>query len=254
MEIKDWRQIDADMQRGYSHMMKNESVLACTEWKKTWCAIVATIDSGSFNSIEDFDEVFPGLQCVFNWASDYDNELLNAISEDISFVSERLSFCTQYIDRTADKCGLNSLNMRAAIANSFFRLGMIEDGEKGYIALTAEHPTWAWGWIKWSDEYRYEAEERDYGRAIDLLNKALSIDGIDEIYVIKERLKGAYEGCGMNEEADLIVIDEWDFGAPLSEIGNITNAMKEELDRAVNSIFEASDITGRPKKVGRNEL
>jgi len=253
MKIENWEQIDADMQRGYSHAMANESVQACIEWKKTWSAIVAAMDSGGYASTEEFDEDFPGLQCVFNWASDYEIELLNAVAEDISFARERLSFCTEYFDRVADKDGQNSLNTRSAIANSYFRLGMAEDGEKQYMALTSEDPTWGWGWVHWSDEYSYEAKDRDYGRAIDILSRALDVDGIDERYVIKERLKEAYEDCGMHEEANSVVIDEWDYGIPLSEIGNVANAMKQELDSAVNGIFGSLNSPERTKKVGRNE-
>ena len=89
MKISNWKQIDADMQRGYTHAMANESVPACIDWGKTWSAIVAAMDSGGYASTEEFDEDFPGLQCVFNWASDYEIELLNAVSEDISFARER---------------------------------------------------------------------------------------------------------------------------------------------------------------------
>ena len=253
MKIENWEQIDADMQRGYSHAMANEPVKACIEWRKTWSAIIAAMDSGGYAYIEDFDEDFPGFQSVFNWASDYEIELLNTLWEDISFARDRLSFCTEYFDRVADKHGQNSLNMRSAIASSYFRLGMVEDGEKHYMALTAEHPTWGWGWAHWSDEYSDHAEGKDYGRAIEILNEALNVDGIDEIYVIKERLKEAYEGCGMHEEASSIVIDEWDYGVPLSEIGNIASAMKNELDTAVNETFAPAAVIESRVKVGRNE-
>ena len=207
MRIKDGEQIDADMQMGYTHSMSNETVLACKEWKKTWSAIVANIDSGGFNSIEDFDEVFPGLQSVYNWASDYEMALYDAISLDISHAKEMLSFCTEYYDRIANKDDLNSLNKRTAIADAYFRLGMTEEGEKEYRALTAEHPDWGWGWIGWSDEYSYEAEDKDYGRAIEILKDALKVDGIDEEEIILERLKDAYESCGMHDEANAIIIE-----------------------------------------------
>ena len=253
MKIENWEQIDADMQRGYSHAMANESVQACIEWKKTWSAIVAAMDSGGYASTEEFDEDFSGLQCVFNWASDYEIELLNAVADDITFARERLSFCTEYFDRVADKDGQNSLNTRSALANSYFCLGKVEEGEKQYIALTNEYPTWGWGWIHWSDEYSDYAEVKDYGKAINILNKALEVDGVEERFVIKERLKEAYEGCGMHEEANSVVIDEWDHGIPLSEIGNVANAMKQELDSAVNGIFGSLNSTERTKKVGRNE-
>ena len=88
MKIENWEQIDADMQRGYSHAMANESVQACIEWKKTWSAIVAAMDSGGYASTEEFDEDFSGLQCVFNWASDYEIELLNAVADDVTIVRD----------------------------------------------------------------------------------------------------------------------------------------------------------------------
>ena len=90
-----WETIDDDMQRGYTYAMSGDSVAACREWKKTWSAIVAAIDSGGLGSIEEFDEAFSGLQSVYNWASDYDLELLNSISEDSTFAQDRLSFCTE---------------------------------------------------------------------------------------------------------------------------------------------------------------
>jgi len=253
MEAKDWEQIDAAMQRGYSHAMSNDSVPACNEWKKAWSSIIAAMDSGNFSTIEDFDEAFTGQQCVYNWASDYEIELRNAVTEDISFAKERLSFCTEYINRIADKEELNSLNMKAAIANSYFQLGMVEEGEKRYEALTAEYPAWGWGWLYWSDEYIYYAENRNDYKAIEILNKALKVEDVDEKVEIKSRLRETYEKCGMHEDASSIVIDDWDYGIPLSEIGNVTRAMKQELDNAANDIFGAQDLAERTKKVGRNE-
>jgi len=216
MKIKDSDQIDDDMQRGYSYMMNNDPVSACIEWKKTWSAIVSAMKAGNYRTIKDFDEDFDGLQSVFNWASDYEMELENSVGVDISFARERISFCTEYLER-ADQHEHNSLNKKTAIANSYFYLGMKEDGEKVYKALTAEHPDWGWGWIKWSDEYSFYAENRDYDKAINILNEALKVDGIDETAEIKSRLLDIYEECDMHEEASSIVIDDWDYGIPLSE-------------------------------------
>ena len=238
MKIENWEQINDDMQRGYSYAANNKSIQACREWKKTWRAIVAAMDSGGYASLEDFDEDFPGLQSVYNWASDYELELYDSLDDDYSLVGERLSFCTEYFARVAEKEVQNSLNMRSAIANSYFRLGMEEEGEKRYMALTGEYPTWGWGWAHWADEYCDREGEKGYARAIEILNEALNIDGIKPKFVINERLKDTYEKIGMQEEADLIDVDEWDYGVPLSEIRVVFDAMKGELDALVNEIFE----------------
>ena len=79
------------------------------------------------------------------------------------------------------------------------------------------------------------------------------VDGVDEKAEIKSRLKEAYEGCGMHEEACSIVIDDWDYGVPLSEISNVASALKNELDTASKDIFGSLNIPERKGKVGRNE-
>jgi len=247
MEIENWEQIDDDMQRGYSYSMNDENVLACNEWKKTWEAVISAMDSGGFGSIEEFDEAFSGLECVYNWASDYETELMNAIGEDISFAKDRISFSTGYLDRIADKCGQNSLNKRVAIANSYFLLGMTDEGEKLYKALSDEYPAWGWGWISWSDEY---VDNRGYSKAIDLLKTALTVDGVSDIPAIKDRLKAVYKACGMHEEADSVVIDEWDYGVPLSEIENVAGVLKNDMETVINEIFGNSE---QRRKIGRNE-
>ena len=230
-------QINAAMQQGYEYAMNNDSISACNEWRDVWNAIVSSMDSGNYATVEDFDEVFGGLQSVFNWASDYELELINAIEEDASFAKERLSFCKEYFDRASDKGAQNSLNMRAAIADSYIRLGMTENGEKLFIDLITEYPTWGWGWIKWSDAYSFNAVDRDYGKSLEILKEALEVDGIDEIYVIKERLQEIYEDCGMHEEANAIVFDVRDYGVPLSEISSITDTLKNKLEAFINDLF-----------------
>ena len=254
MGIKNWEHIDASMQRGYVHAMSNSDVPACIEWKKTWNAILMAMDSGDYGSIEDFDEDFRGQQCIFNWASDYEMALMNATTDDISFANDMISFCTEYLKRSSDKHEHNCLNMRTAIANSYFRLGMVEAGEKAYLDLTSEIPKWGWGWIKWSYEYSSYEENRDYSKAIEILKKGLDVDGVDEVYVIKEQLKEVYEDCGMQEEANSIIIDDCDYGGvPLSEIGNVANTLSKELNTAVNDLITPSIKPTQTKKVGRNE-
>ena len=120
-DIKNRNQIDDSMQLGYTFEMKNDYVGACTEWGKTWKYIVSAMDTGHYNSIEDFDEDFDGTQCVFNWASDYEMELNNAMMDDRSFAQIRIDYCTEYLKRVSKKDGLNCINIRRAIAETYYQ-------------------------------------------------------------------------------------------------------------------------------------
>jgi len=247
-EIKNWEQIDADMQRGYSYAGANEydSVAACNEWGKVWSAVVSVMQSNNYKYIDDFDDVFSGMQCIFNWASDYEMELGNAVHEDVSFAKTRIDFCTEYLKYVPDRDELNSLNMRRAIAESYFRMGMEDVGEKEFIRLTSENPTWGWGWIGWADEYSDFSKNRNPGKVIEILSKALKIDGVDEKPEIKSRLRETYEKCGMHKEASSIVIEDRDFGIPLSEIGNFARSAKLTMEEILREPV-------RKVKIGRNE-
>lgn len=244
-----WDQLDEDMQRGYSYLRNHETVLACNEWKKVWDTVVSIMDSGNYNTIEDIDRDFEGTQFISNWISDYEMELGNASIKEPSFAKTRIDFCTEYLEFAADKNELNSLNMRRVIAESYFRFGEAEQGEREFKKLTDEHPTWGWGWIGWSDEYGHNwgKENKNYDKAIEILTQALQVEGIGEKAEIKYRLKETYEHCGMLEEANLIIVEEKDYGVPLSELKNISN----------NAKFIANKILNVPvrniKKIGRNE-
>jgi len=257
-KIKNRDQIDDSMQLGYTFEMKNDYVGACTEWGKTWKYIVSAMDTGHYNSIEDFDEDFDGTQCVFNWASDYEMELNNAMMDDRSFAQIRIDYCTEYLKRVDDTDGLNCINMRRAIAETYFWLGMKDKGENEFEKITEEYPTSGWAWIGWADQY---SDIGDYDRAIKLLTHALEIDGIEDIPDIKSRLQDVYKACGMNDEADSIVISEKDFGGiPLSEINNVATYAKNTIDEFTNEIFKtpvrkekvAAPSTVKAVKIPRN--
>lgn len=206
---KNWEQLDEDMQRGYSYLGNNDTVSACNEWKKVWDTIVSIMDSDNYNTISEIDKDFNGTQFICNWVSDYEMELSNASLKDLSFAKTRIDFCTEYLKRVDDLKELNALNMRRAIAESYFHMGEPEQGEREFKKLTDEHPTWGWGWIGWSDEYGIYSgkENKNCDKAIEILTQALKIEEIDERAEIKLRLKEIYEDCGMFEEAKLIAND-----------------------------------------------
>lgn len=201
-----WDKLDNDMQRGYSYAKKQDSVSACNEWKDVWNTIISIMDENNYNTIEALDKDFNGLQFISNWVSDFEMELDNASSVDVSFAQIRIDFCTELLNRVSDQNELNSLNMRRAIAESYYAMGRAEDGDREFVKLTDEHPTWGWGWIGWSDQYcdYSKNENTNHDRTVEILTKALEIAGIDEKAEIRNRLEEEYEAYGKYEEAKSI--------------------------------------------------
>jgi lipopolysaccharide biosynthesis regulator YciM len=100
--------------------------------------------------------------------------------------------------------------MKKAIAESYFRLGMLDKGESEYKKLTDENPTWGWGWIGWADEYSIFKENINHDKAIEILTQSLKVGGIDETDEIKLRLRKLYENCGLTDKANALSVGEND--------------------------------------------
>lgn len=201
IEEKIQQKLDYDMQLGYEFMKNNKPVAACIEWGKVWELIVSTMDACGYESMESFDKDFHGLQCVYNWVSDYECELGNATMDDVSFAQKRIDFCTEYSKRYSDKSEFNLFGMKKAIAESYFSMGKKDIGEGLFEEYLKETPTWGWGWIGWSDEYGMfpKLGNKDIEKAIGILKQALEIKGLEDSGHVKARLNDLYEANRMQE-------------------------------------------------------
>ncbi len=223
------------MQKGYKHAKSDEPVVACREWLKLWQYIIEIMDTEGFQSIEDIDQAFKGTQFIYNWAGDFELELANATKENKSFAQHRIDFCREYIRRAGDKRDLNILNMQRAIAESHFRLGKRDEGDRIFSDYLKENPTWGWGWIGWADEYWYFAgeEHKNSDRAVYLLEKALAVDGLEDREYVKDRLREITAYLEMKKEAD---------AAALRNNGEMLKSEEETLGGMAGKI-----------KIGRND-
>jgi len=246
------KKIDDNMQNGYSHLMKRDSISACVEWQKVWDTIVAQMDEQNYASIEDIDNEFNGQQCIYNWATDYEAELSNATRDDILYAQKRIEFCSEYVKRYKDKSDLNIGGMKRAIADSYFMIGKKEEGENLYKKYLEENPNWGWGWIGWSDAYwlYVQQENKNSEKAIKILKQALEIKGLENRGDVLERLKDIYEDLGMREESDAIVINRELPGNLLYKKGVNAKTKKAHNEQFLGNVLEPN--SGRIK-VGRNE-
>ena len=164
-----------------------------------------------------------------------------------------------------------SRNMEARL-DPYCELGETGKAEARYRDWMTADPRWGWGWIGWSDCYRFTRTElRGCGRCEQLLREGLAIDEVRDRSEIVDGLADACEEQGRAEEtkefrrqakrsaaametslnvssAGTVLrqktkIDFGDQGLPLSEMSNVVARLRGT---------SAPAIVGKPK-VGRND-
>jgi tetratricopeptide (TPR) repeat protein len=152
-------------------------------------------------------------------------------------------------------------NRRRALAESHFELGEKEKADGLYRRWLEADPRWGWGWIGWSDCYRFErAGPPDIGRAEHLLREALGVPDVRDRREILGRLKDLYEEQGRREEAGELR-RQLTRGAPkavVRQTKTVTFAGEglplSELPTVLDSLRAADgELAAAGRKVGRNE-
>lgn len=192
------------MQQGYTYSTAGDSEAAILVWRELWNKMLSVLDSEAGLNIEELDQAFLGMQSIYNWATDYETELHNAVRKDKAFTQSRIDFCTDYVARYGDKTEHNILEMKRAIAETYFQTGRSHDGEQLFKENLEVNPTWGWGWIGWSDQFWLHAEEsnKNSEKAISILKQALEVKGLEDRHDVLERLYDLYTDLGLYQEAD----------------------------------------------------
>jgi tetratricopeptide (TPR) repeat protein len=264
--------LDDKMQAGYELLASSGAVAACRLWLEAWRDVLGMLDKAGLRSIQEFDQRFGGTQSLYNWIQDLEQELWNAGLEDQQFLRARISVCEEGLRRFPADDDLMTENRRRALAESYFGLGETEKAEALYRDWLKADPGWGWGWIGWSDGYRFTRTERqDFQRCEQTLREGLSIAEVRDRSDLAERLADLCEEQGRKEEAEDLrrqakrneptiettlealsggsvlrkktKITFGEEGLPLSELPNLSAALRKNPSPA--SIVKP--------KVGRNE-
>jgi uncharacterized protein YchJ len=197
-----FEELDDKMQAGYERLASRDVGAACRIWLEAWNDVVRLLDKAGIESIEDFDERFRGTQSLFNWIQDLESELWNAGLEDRQFLSARIALCEQGLRRFRSDDDLMTENRRRALAESYFELGEIEKAEALYREWLDADPCWGWGWIGWSDCYRFTRTERvDLNRCEQILREGFAIADVRDRADLADRLADVCEEQERDEEA-----------------------------------------------------
>ena len=201
-EQPSFEELDDKMQAGYELLKSSGAVGACRVWLEAWDDVLRLLDKGGIDSIEEFDERFRGTQSLFNWIQDLESELWNAGLGDRDFLSARIALCEEGLRRFPSDEDLMTENRRRALAESYFELGKAEKAEALYREWLRVDPCWGWGWIGWSDCYRFTRTERvDLSRCEQILREGFAITDVRDRADIADRLADVCEEQGRDEEA-----------------------------------------------------
>jgi tetratricopeptide (TPR) repeat protein len=259
--------LDDKMQAGYELRDSGDAAATCRIWLSGWKDVLHIFDKAGIESVGEFDSLFMGTEAIFNWIQDLQDELLNAGLENRRFLTERVAVCEEGLKRFEAEGDLTTQNRRRALAESYFEMGETRGADKLFQEWLKADPRWGWGWIGWSDCYRFtRTEHLDMNRAEELLLKGLSIPEVMDRKYLIDRLADLYEDQGRIEEAaeierhadsirqthvdlDSCLIQHktmMTFGAeglPISELPKAADGLRK--------LVSGSAVGGR--KVGRNE-
>jgi tetratricopeptide (TPR) repeat protein len=269
--------LDDKMQAGYKLNSAGKVEDGARIWLEAWNDILYFCDKADLRSIPEFDERFAGTQSLFNWIQDLEIGLWNAGIKDRQFLEARIAVCEETLRRFAAEDELLRENFRRAVADSYFALGDTGKADELYREWLDADPQWGWGWICWSDCYRFTRTElKNLRKAEALLREGLFITGVRDRKDLAERLASLYKEQGQDDEAQEIQqqaqapspevgqtieimpganvvklktgVNFGEEGLPLSEIPRLAN-----LFRASSAPMTGAPVTGSRQKTGRND-
>ena len=77
-----------------------------------------------------------------------DNEL-----KDNTFFENRIDYCREFLEFFPESNDMHVSGIMRDMAESFFALDMVEEGEKVFQELTEKFPKITWGYLCWGDQY-----------------------------------------------------------------------------------------------------
>lgn len=275
-DVPSFERLDDRMQAGYELLSSSGASAACRTWLDAWSDVLRILDKAGIRSIAEFDDRFGGTQSLFNWIQDFEGELWNAGLIDRQFLTARIAVCEEGLRRFGADDDLMTDNRRRALAESYFELGAVDRSEALCREWLRADPGWGWGWIGWSDHYRFtRTEARDEKKAEARLREGLSIPEVRNRADLCERLADLCEEQGRRDEAKELrrqarteavtrtpsirstlkvtrngrvlrkktLIDFGEQGVPFEELPNVTAQLPAS----------PRPITASVRKVGRND-
>lgn len=221
-------QLNDMMQDGYDLIAKNEEIEGCSLWLKVWGYLKERFRP-EMRSISEAEQVFNGLQSLYNWCGDLAMDLYNAGLKDDIFFKKRIEYCKEFLELFPESSDMHISGMMRNLAESYFALNIIDKGEDVFKELVKNFPENIWGYICWGDQYS------DIGSGIYNFDKARAVYNLglenctSDREILLERIKNLEaENEGTKLKAQLLS----DYDEFLSKKNLSKNGLKKKIDHA----------------------
>ncbi len=195
------------MQDGYDRVQAKDPTGACDLWWKVWSVLLPRFDR-SMTTMHSVEPVFSGMQSVFNWSQDFENELLNAAIDDTCYAEIGVTYCGQWLRQFTGESETTQINIRRTLAELAFRLGDSKRGEAMLNEVIERWPRNAWGYVALADAHSHtfrgaSSLPMNLRRAEEVLKAGLAAVGKKhkDRDVLEDRLRELHER-GSSAEAE----------------------------------------------------
>jgi tetratricopeptide (TPR) repeat protein len=193
--------LDERMMTGYARLEEDDVTGAVESWLEAWPVFLRIFDETRTRSLLEFDHVFGLSELVQNWVGDVEMHLWNAGLQHERFFRSGIELVNEYLARFEAEDELTTENMRRALASFHVELGDLAKADALFEQWLTRDPKWGWGWIGWSDDYRFYAQVKDIERAESLLLRGLAVPEVRDEIDLLERLETLYEDEGRDDDA-----------------------------------------------------
>ena len=186
--------LDDWMQDGYVHVQRGQTVTACRLWWRVWRALVPRF-TPAMRRMQQAEPVFGGVQCIYNWAQDFEMELGNAALHDPAFASSGRQFCEEWIAQFPGDEDLIQRNFRRALGAFLLQLGQGKEALAVLEGTVRRGPDDIWGYVALAEAHaqirppRQSAVPLDLDRAVEYLDRASAVAaGREDREAVAQRL------------------------------------------------------------------
>lgn len=256
------KSIEAKADQASQLLLNNRTQEGCDIFLDVWEDLKDLMQQGSLKDIEELQAAYPWTDFITNWVQDIEQELHNAGIENQVYFNKRIQYCEELLARSSAADQLMIENTRRAIADSHYALGHSAECDRLYQAWLNDDPTWGWGYIGWSDCYRFGAgnAEIDLAKAERIISQALAVADLHDRADVIDRAIEIYTGIGDEEKAtelqaeleQLLATDEEPLPKfDMNAFGQEAHDYKQRQTPLDNKQLQAPPV--RAEHIGRND-
>ena len=201
--MEKYERINTKIYEGYKLLRGKQTARGCDALLDAWEDIKTVMAAEQIKDLPALEGRFSWDEFIMNYVQNLEDELQNAAQDDPQYFAKRIRYCEELLERCGDENQLVIENARRSMAESHCALGDQAECDRLFGLWLRDDPFWGWGYIGWSDCYRFGAKniETDLVRAEEIIRQALAKEDIRDRADVLDRAIELYSLLGQNRQA-----------------------------------------------------